>query len=211
MLRIELIEQLRRQVYGDFPSDEATITNGLVNQYITQGCGIAAKQNYKENYQLEGVGFANNSFHTTFKGLQITKDEQFLYKFSLPEIPLGIGNVDGIARVLFKDDNKNVSLPGVILSENQVGIQRQMRPIPNKVLCYPEGIFCYAITPIIMSDYTASVTMVSGGDSTNLDSVLNVPSDYINIIVEYVKAQVAFQRAQPVDASNDGLDAVRTT
>ena len=113
--------------------------------------------------------------------------------------------------MLFKDDNKNVSLPGVILSENQVGIQRQMRPIPNKVLCYPEGIFCYAITPIIMFDYTASVTMVSGGDSTNLDSVLNVPSDYINIIVEYVKAQVAFQRAQPVDASNDGLDAVRTT
>lgn len=211
MTRIEFIERLRRQVYGSFPVDEADITNNLVNKWIIDGTGIAAKQNYKDNLQLEGVAFVNNSFYSTFKGISITKDEEFLYKFTLPEIPLGIGAVDGIARIVFKDGGGKISYPGIMLSENQVGIQRSMRPIPNKVLCYPEGTFCYVISTIILSQYTATATMISGGDATDLNSLLNVPSDYLVIIIEYCKAQLAFERNQPVDAQNDGSSQIRTT
>lgn len=210
MTRQELIEQLRRQVYGDFPVDESSITDNLVNQYISQGAAIAAKKNYTDNYQLEGVGFVNNSFYTTFKALTISQDEQFLYKWELPHLPLGIGSVDGISRIRFKDSSNNISMEGVLLSENQLSFARNMRPVPNKVLCYPEGVFGFAITTIIMTDFTAMVTMISGGDSTNLNSYLNIPQDYIPIIVEYVKAQILFERQQPVDAQNDGQSAVRT-
>lgn len=211
MLRIELIEQLRRQVYGDFPADEATVTDNLINQYISQGCGIAAKKNYTDNIQLEGIGFTNNSFYSTFKGLEITQDEQFLYRFTLPQIPLGIGSVDGISRFRFKDSTGNISYDGVMLSENQLGYARSMRPIPNKILCYPEGGYGYAITTLILSPYTAMVTMISGGDETDLNSTLNIPSDYIPIIIEYVKAQVSFQRQQISDQANDGVDSIRQT
>lgn len=211
MQRIELIERLRRQLYGGFPTDDAEITDNLVNRWITDGTALAAKQNYKENYQLEGVGFVNNSFYSTFKGLEITADERFLYKCTLPNLPLGIGTVDGISRALFKSTINTLSLPAVILSESQVAIQRQMRPIPNKILCYSEGTFLYAITSIILTPYKASVTMVSGGDDTDLYSTLNVPNDYINVIVEYCKAQLGFERMQPVDAQNDGQDSIRTT
>ena len=211
MQRSFLIEQLRRQVYGGFPVDESEITDYLVNQYISQGAAIAAKKNYTDNIQLEGIGFVNNSFYTTFKGLAITEDEQFLYRFELPQIPLGIGNVDGISRIRFKDSSGNISYEGVLLSENQLGYVRNMRPIPNKILCYPEGGYGYAITTLILSPYTAIITMVSGGDASNLDSVLNIPDDYLATIIEYVKAQVAFERQQPVDATSDGQPAVRTT
>lgn len=211
MTRKEFIERLRRQVYGSFPADEADITDNLVNKWIIDGTGIAAKQNYKDNLQLEGVAFVNNSFYSTFKGIAIAKDEEFLYKFQLPEIPLGIGATEGIARIVFKDGDGKISYPGILLSENQVGIQRSMRPVPNKVLCYPEGTFCYVISTILMSQYTATATMISGGNSSDLDSLLNVPSDYIAIIVEYCKAQLAFERNQPVDAANDGQPAIRTT
>lgn len=212
MTRASLIEQLRRQVYGDFPADEATVTDGLVNIYISQGLAIAAKKNYTDNLQLEGVGFVNNSFYSTFKGIVITKDEQFLYKCQLPAIPIGVGSVDGVSRVVFKDAQNKVSYPGILLSEYQVGMQRSMRSIPNKILCYPEGGELYIITTVIMAgQYTASVTMVSGGNANDLSSTLNIPDDYINTVVEYVKAQISFQRNQIVDVSNDGLDAVRTT
>lgn len=206
MTRLEFIQRLRRQVYGGFPTDDSTITDNLVNKWVTDGTAVAAKKNYTDNIQLEGIGFVNNSFYTTFKGLAITEDEQFLYKCTIPNIPVGIGSVDGISKAVFKNTNGSLSFPAVIMSETQVSIQRQMRPIPNKILCYPEGTFFYAVTPIILTSYTVSLTMVSGGDDTDLDSVLNVPSDYIPLIVEYVKSQLVFERAQPQDLANDGSD-----
>lgn len=211
MTREIFIERLRRQVYGDFPSDDSTITDNLVNEWILDGTAIAAKKNYTDNFQLDGVAFVNNGFYSTFKALAITQDEQFLYKFSLPEIPLGIGSVDGISRVVFKDADNNVSYPGILLSENQVAIQRSMRPIPNKILCYPEGGSCFVITTLIMTPYTASVTMISGGDSTDLGSTLNIPGDYIPVIVQYIQQQLILERNQSVNAANDGNDSIRQT
>lgn len=209
MTRKHLIEQILRQVYGGHPSDDSSITEGLVNQYITQGTALAAKQNYKENYQIEGVGFVNNSFYSTFKGIAITADERNLYKFTLPTLPLGIGSVDGISRVVLKNSDNEISYPVILISESQVGMQRSMRQVQNKLIGYPEGGYCYLITPLIVTSYTASVTLISGGDDTDLNSTLNVPNDYINTIVEYCKTQLSFERNMPVNAANDGMDAIR--
>lgn len=211
MTRAELIERLRRQVYGGFPTNDATITDNLVNAWITDGTALAAKQNYKDNFSIEGIASVNNSFYTTFKGLVITEDESFLYKCTLPSLPLGIGNVDGISRAVFKNSNNAISFPAVILSENQVSIQRSMRPIPNKILAYPEGGNFFAITNILLNAYTCSITMISGGDATNLSSTLNIPNDYISTIVMYVRGQLVFERNMPVDSQNDGKDFVKTT
>jgi hypothetical protein len=54
--------------------------------------------------------------------------------------------------------------------------------------------------------YTANVRMVSGGDSTDVESTLIVPDDYVPMIVEYIKGQLAFERSRPIDTSNDGVD-----
>ena len=91
MTRKFLIERIRRQIYGDQPSNDANITIGLVNSYLNDAIGVAAKQNYKENIAIDGISFVNNSFYTTFKGIAATKDEQFVWKVTLPQIPIGIG------------------------------------------------------------------------------------------------------------------------
>ncbi len=206
MIRSSFIERLRRQEYGGFPTDDAEITDNLVNEWIIDGCAIAAKKNYTDNFQLEGIGFVNNSFYSKFKGIAITVDERNLWKFTLPQIPIGIGASEGIATVIFKDSRSTLSYPGIPLSENQVGFVRSQRVIPNKILFYPEGIYCYVITPILMNNYTATLTMISGGDSTDLSSTLNIPSDYIPIIVQYVQQQLMIERKQPQDVTNDGQD-----
>ena len=206
MTRRIFIERTLRQIYNGQPTDDATITDNLVNVWLSDAIGIAAKQNYKENQQIEGIGFVNNSFHTTYKALPIVADERNLWKVTLPELPVGIGSSEGMSRVVFKDSTNTVSFPGVPLSESQVGYARSMRPIPNKLLIYSEGGFCYVITPIVMTQYTASVTMVSGGDSTDLDSTLNVPSDYFPAMTEYIKSQLLLERKQMPDLQNDGRD-----
>src|SRR6185369_6660585 len=96
MTRVTFIEMVLRNVYGEQPNDVSTITKGLVNTWIEPGIGLAVKQNYKDSISFDGVSYINNSFYTQFKGLPITKEEPFVYKMTLPQIPMGIGKNEGI-------------------------------------------------------------------------------------------------------------------
>lgn len=206
------IELIRRQLYNGQPSNDATITVGLVNRYLDFGIAAAAKQNYRDNVAIDGINFVNNSFYTKFKGIAVTQDEQFLWKVALPSIPLGIGTSEGISTMEFKDaDTNQISYPVVWLSENQRSFQRGMRTIPNKVLAYSQGAYVYALSTILLSQFTATVTMISGGASSDLSSIINVPDDFMPIVAQYIQQQLLLEKAQPVDATNDGLDATVTT
>ena len=211
MTRATLIEQITRLVHNGQPTQDSSITDNLINIYINQGIGLAVKQNYKESVQLDGVGYINNSFYCTFKDIAVTKDENFLWKLELPQVPLAVGKNEGISNLRFKTTIGNVSIDAIPLSTNQQGYVNQMRPVPNKVLYYIEGNYAKVLTPIRMSDYTASVTMVSGGDSTDFSSILTVPDDYIPMIIEYCMKMLVTERNQPVDAANDGNPAIKTT
>jgi hypothetical protein len=48
--------------------------------------------------------------------------------------------------------------------------------------------------------------LISGGDSTDLNSTLIVPDDYMPMVIEYIKGQLAFEKSRPIDQSNDGVD-----
>lgn len=205
MTRGQLIEQILRQVYGSQPTDDASATPNLVNQMINQGIGIAAKLAYKDAIQMDGVGYVNNSFYSTFKGIAVTPDDNFKWKIDLPSVPVGVGKDEGISTLVFKDSNGKVSLPVVWLSQNQVTYFQSMPMIANKILAYSEGSVVYAMSTILLDQYTATVTLVSGGDSSNLSSTLNVPDDYIPTIVEYVSKLLMASRAQPQDQANDGV------
>ena len=211
MNRRTFIERTLRQIYNGQPSDDATITVGLVNTWLNDAIALASKANYKDNLALDGIGYVNNSFYSTFKGITVSSDEVFLYKITLPSIPIGIGYNEGISTLKFKSSKGEISNPVIWMSENQAGYYQTMRPIPNKILAYPQGEFVYVISDILLTQYTATVTMVSGGVSTDLDSTLNVPSEYFPIMSDYIKSQLMFERQVPVDVANDGLDTLGKT
>lgn len=204
--RYIFLEKILRSVYGEQPSDDSNITYNLANIWLNEGIALAAKQNYKDNIAIDGIGYVNNSFYTSFKNLTVSADEQFTYKVTLPEIPLGIGSNEGINTLQFIDTNGQVSLPCIPLAERQVTFYQGMRPIPNKILFYSEGIFIYAKSTILLNQYTAKVTMISGGDSSDLDSVLNVPADYLTLASDYIIQKLTIERNTPTDKTNDGKD-----
>lgn len=212
MLRKTYIEQIRRAIYNGQPSDDATITVGLVNVWLDQAIAFAAKQNYRDNLTLDGVSYLNNSFYTTFKGLPVVSDEQLVWKVTLPQIPFGIGQNEGISMLQFKDAaTKEISQTVVWLTQAQKGFFRNVRTIPNKILAISESKYVYIYTDILLDQYTATVTIASGGTSTDLNSELNVPSDYIPAMTDYLMKNLMLIHQQPVDATNDGLDAPRGT
>jgi hypothetical protein len=206
MTRSQFIEQILRQVYGTYPSDDSSITPMLVNQYIDQAIAFAAKNNYTDNLRLDGVAYVNNSFYTTFKGLTITRDERNLWKVTLPQIPVGIGANEGISTFYLKDTTGQLSQPLIPLTENQKTYFQQLQTPPFKTLYYVEGSNAFIVTTSILTGYTASVTLVSGGDSTDLSSTLNVPGDYVPVMIEYIQKQLLLMKTTPRDLANDGTD-----
>jgi hypothetical protein len=204
MTRRHLIEQIIRQVYGGQPTDDADITPNLVNQYINQGIGAAIKQNYRDSVQMDGVSYVNNSFYTSFSGLTITQSNNFLWVLTLPQIPIGIGKNEGISNFKLVSNTGSLGIDCIPLSVNQKSYATSMRTIPNRLLYYTEGDKLYILSSLILSQYSGNVTMVSGGSSSNLDSTLNVPDDYIPLIITYVTNALMVERKQPRDMANDG-------
>lgn len=209
MTRRVYIEQLRRQIYGGFPVDDAEITVNLVNKWLSQGIAYAAQKNYYDTTKLSGISYINSSFYTTFKGIAVTKDETNLWKIELPQIPVGLGANEGISTLIFKSSIGELSYPVIWLNQNQVAYQRGMTEIPNKLLGYYQGGNAYVMSTIILSQYTATVTMVSGGDDDDLDSEINVPPDYFPFITDYIQKQLSIQRESPQDVP-DGADQTST-
>lgn len=212
MKRRTYIERIRRLIYNGQPADDATITIGLVNNYLQDAIAYAVKQNNKESLAIDGVSYVNNSFYTTFKGLTVSSDEQFTWKIALPEIPIALGTNEGITMLQFKDaQSKQISQTVVWLTQAQKSYFQNMRPIPNKIMAVSEGKFVYVYTDILLDQYTANATMVSGGLSTDLDGELNVPADYFPVMTEYLLKILTTELNQPKDVTNDGQDFRITT
>jgi hypothetical protein len=207
MTRYQLIERVLRQIYNGQPSDDSNITFGLVNQWLNDAIGVAAKKNYTDNIQMDGVSYINNSFYTTFKNLDIYAEtvDNVTYRVDLPSIPVALGRNEGVATLQFVGDKKT-SQTAIPLSMNQVAYQELLRPIQNKIAYWIEGDNIYVKSSIPLTSYKATLRMVSGGDSTNLDSTLIIPDDYMPVVIEYIKGQLAFEKSRPIDQSNDGVD-----
>jgi hypothetical protein len=206
MTRSIFIERILRQIYNGQPSDDSSVTYNLVNQWLNDAIGIAAKKNYTDSIQMDGVAYVNNSFYTTYSGLTITSVDNTTFKFSLPSIPVALGKNEGIATLQFSNSKTPTSFGAVPLSMNQVGYQDTLRPIQNKVIYWSQGQDVYMSTGIPLTAYKATVRMVSGGDSSDLNSTLIIPDDYVPIMIEYIKGQLAFERSRPIDTANDGVD-----
>ena len=207
MNRNIFIERILRQIYNGQPSDDSSITYSLVNQWLNDAIGLAAKKNYTDGIQMDGIAYVNNSLYTTFKDLtvELGSIDNVTYSIDLPQIPVALGKNEGIATLQFVKD-KLASQTAIPLSMNQVAYIDNLRPIQNKILYWTEGKNIYAKSLIPLTSYTANVRMVSGGDSTDLESTLIVPDDYVPMIVEYIKGQLAFERSRPIDTANDGVD-----
>ena len=205
MTRYSFIERILRQIYNGQPSDDSSITYNLVNQWLNDAIALAAKKNYTDSIQMDGVAYVNNSFYTSFNGLSITPVNPTTFTVGLPSIPVALGKDEGIATLQFVGSGKE-TFTAVPLSINQVAYQDQLRPIQNKLLYWIEGQNVYIKSSILLSQYKANIRMISGGDSTDLNSTLIIPDDYVPLMIEYVKSQLAFERSRIIDTNNDGVD-----
>lgn len=205
MTRLFLVRRLIRTVFGSEPMQDSNITDNLVNSLINDAIGIAVKQNWKESVALDGLEYINDSFISTYKGLTVSKDENFVYKTTMPQLPFALGSNAGVTSLRLKDADGNVSLPLIPLTTKQWDFYFGMREVPNKTFYKYENKTIYMMSKINLSSYTGSVTMVSPGD-TDLQSEINIPDDYLNVVDAYVTAKLRGTMMAKTDVTNDGVD-----
>lgn len=209
MIRKTFIEQILIEAYGGLPSDDAEINIEMINNaWMNTAIALAAKTCYTQAIQIDGIGYVNNSFYTTFSGITITTDdtENLGYKLTLPEVPVGIGRNEGVATLKFKDENGFISQTGIPLSINQQGYADNMRTISNKILYWPEGNLIRMKSSLPLWSYTAVIKMISGGVESDLNSELNVPGDFHPVMQQYIREQLLTTKSQPKDLTSDGVD-----
>jgi len=177
--------------------------------WLSEGIAEAAKQNYKDTSIMDGIAYVNNGFYTTFKNLSLSFDAKYTYVIALPDYPIGLGTSFGVNTVQLKDEANNVTYPMIPISASQKTFFQTMRTVPNKTLYYPENKNVYVFSPLILnSGYTAQVSMISGGDSTDLDSELNVPPDYLNIVDAFIGRMLTAELKQVKDQANNGAEVM---
>jgi len=208
MTRGAFIERIIIQYYGGLPEDDSDLTHDILNSYLPDALGAAAKQCYAESIKVDGVAYVNNSFYSTFSGLQVLPDDtdNMCYKIELPEIPVGIGRNEGVSELRFKAENEFVSRSAIPVDIAQWGYMDNMRQIPNKIFYLPEGKYIRIKTTLILTEYNGIVKMISGGDGNDLDSELNVPPDYLPIMSKYILEQLSIQKRNKPDVASDGVD-----
>jgi hypothetical protein len=119
-----------------------------------------------------------------------------------------MGMSQGISKLQFVNPQNYVSMDAIPVSMNQAAYVDRLPAIQNKIVYWPEGVFIRCKTPIQLFNYTATVKMVSAGDATNMQSIINIPDDYMPAVIEYVKQQLAWERMQPQPRENDGEDSI---
>lgn len=211
MQRNALIQRIWQQVSGGYASDDSMLTPELINQYVGDGIGIAAQLAYVGSIKLDGIAYINNSFAYTYSGLTITQEDIFTYKVALPQIPFALGQNEGLQSLKIQSDNPNgatgKSYDCIPMTLNQISINNGRRKIFGKYEYWYEGEYAYVQTTgqDLSIGFTAIARLISGGDSSDLTSTVNIPDDYIPTIIQYVQKQLGIELMMPQDVSNDGV------
>lgn len=206
MTRKIIIEQIRRQYYGGVPSDDANLSENEVNAYLSQAIAYMAKVNYTDAIKLDGVENVSDAFYSTFKGLPILKDDdtQFYYA-TLPHPPLGLSRGYGISTVTFPVGPTGLAKAPLPISPRELEYLSEIKTPPSRVFYWAEGNLLWFKSYVNLVGKFAIVRMVSA-ENSDLNSVLNVPEEYIADIINYVINQLKFRKSIPEDITNDGID-----
>lgn len=208
MTRRALIEQIRRLYYGGVPSDDATLTEKEVNQYISQAIAYMAKVNYSDSIKIEGIETVSDAFYTTFKNLTLAKDVDTGYWYtSLPHPPIGLSRGYGISSVTFAVNTGLAKAP-VPISPRELDLIDNMKKPPSKIFYWAEGGRLYFKSPYYNLDNKSPIVRMITAEVSNLDSDLTVPVEYVSEMVSWIMNQLTMRKGMQEDTTNDGLDKV---
>jgi hypothetical protein len=201
-----LIDRCLRAFYGDYPSEEATLTPNLVLLYINDAVALAISKKMQENYVVTGIQSVPDGFVSTFKISSFTKDDNTgYYSASLPHPPMGFAENSSVSGAYFATV-KGQSKPILEVKQNEVDYFRFMPHPKNAAYYWIEGnlIYVYVNTnlPVGASIYIRMASHIT----SSLDAPMNVPPDMVDFVFQTVMQRLLVQKNIVNDNVLDGKD-----
>lgn len=210
--RKNIIDRVRRLIYGGYPTDDAQITVNLVNSWLNDAIAAACVSSFWASYKVDQVGSVADGFYMTFSPFSLSKDSNTgYYNFTLPALPLSLPKSHSISNVFVISGSK-VKTECSRIDQRELGLMFEVPLDSDEVYYWVEQQTLYLWSKRDISAYTAYVRMPYGSASTNtLTSIVNVPDDLVPQVIEYLVKAAGEQRRMPSVNQNEGIEKANTT
>jgi hypothetical protein len=203
--RRQILETLQRLMLGGMASDDTELTINLINQHLNGAIGYAAKTNYKEEIQLNGIENVADAFYSNFTDILITLNTTTgLYNATLPQQPVGIGAGWDISTFMLITGSGAKIFAHPISPREIEFIYNTSGPC-NEVFYWVSGLTVTLHSCKDITKYKADIRMLSS-QSSNFDSPINLPDGYLPLVMEYLSKILGIEVQRPIDISNDGVE-----
>lgn len=204
--RRQLLETIQRLMLGGPASDDTSLTFGLINQHLNAAIGFAAKTNYKEEIQLNGIENISDAFYSSFANITITKDNTTgWYNATLPQQPVGIGAGWDISDFMIVTGS-GAKLFAHPITPREVNFLYNAKKPCNEIFFWVNGTTANLHSCQDITGYKAIIRMIST-QSSNLDAAVTVPDGYMPLIVDYLTKILGIEVQRPIDVSSDGVES----
>lgn len=200
-----VLETIQRLMLGGMPSDDTELTINLINQHLNAAIGYAAKTNYKEELQLNGIENVSDAFYTSFTNINISKDQSTgWYNATLPQQPAGVGTGWDISNFMLTTGS-GAKLFAHPISPREVEFLYNGKKPCNEIFYWVNRDTVSLHSGQDLTKYKANVRMIST-QSSDLDSVVTIPDGYMPVVVKYLSEVLGVEVQRPVDSSSDGVE-----
>lgn len=201
--RKQVIETIQRQLSGGFASQDTELTFGLINQFLNGAIGYAAKANYKEEIQLNGIENVADAFYSNFQSITITKDNTTgLYKAQLPQQPVGVGTGWDISTFMIISGS-GAKIFAHPITPKEIEFLYNLPAGCKEVYYWMNGAEASLHSCQDITKYKANVRMIST-QSSALDTPVTIPDGYMPVIIEYMDKTLGVMLNLPIDSAEDG-------
>jgi hypothetical protein len=200
-----VLETIQRLMLGSIASDDTELTINLINQHLNAAIGYAAKTNYKEEIQLNGIENVSDAFYTSFTNINISKDQNTgWYNATLPQQPAGIGAGWDISGFMLTTGS-GAKLFAHPISPREVEFLYNAKKPCNEIFYWVNCDTVSLHSGQDITKYKANVRMIST-QSSDLDSVVTIPDGYMPVVVKYLSEVLGIEVQRPIDSSSDGVE-----
>lgn len=200
-----VLETIQRLMLGGMASDDTELTINLINQHLNAAIGYAAKTNYKEEIQLNGIENVSDAFYTSFTNINISKDQNTgWYNATLPQQPAGIGAGWDISGFMLTTGS-GAKLFAHPISPREVEFLYNAKKPCNEIFYWVNRDTVSLHSGQDITKYKANVRMIST-QSSDLDSVVTIPDGYMPVVVKYMSEVLGIEVQRPIDSSSDGVE-----
>ncbi len=204
----QLINRVQRHINDEFPSSDFSVSVNEMQLYIEEALATTLIGNVYNGAKVEGNIAVPEGVVTTYSlpaMAQNTVTREWYSTLPQPPVslPLGYSVSDGY----FADSVNGKGLPITFVKTKRVAY-RQYMPQPQGVLARIEGsrIICQVSDGSSLLNQTLYVTMASTRVS-DIDAVLNVPDDFIEMMLTKVTARLMQRKQVPKDIIQDDISS----